>query len=232
MALWPRSGPRHSPIAAVVLTNADLDHVAGLLSLRERQPFKLLALPPVHAALAASPVFNVLAGNVVERVHARQGEMYDTSPGLKATLFPVPGKVPLYAESEEPTIGTDEGETAGILVEAGSSRLAYVPGCAALTPGLRKRLEAADVVLFDGTLFTDDEMIREGVGTKTGRLMGHVPITGDGGSLDKLRALPARTRIYVHINNTNPILIEGSPERRIVDEAGLAIARDGMEVPL
>lgn len=228
----PGSPPRHSPIAAVVLTNGDIDHVAGLLSLRERQPLRVLALEAVHAALASSPVFGVLARDRVERVAVGPGEVFQASRGLSITLFPVPGKAPLYLEGPAPEIGQTDGEVAGVLVEAGGSRLAYVPGCAAPTPALAARLRDCDVILFDGTLFTDDEMIRNRSGSKTGRRMGHAPITGDGGTLAWLQSLPARRKIYIHINNTNPILIEGSPERRILDEAGIEVARDGQEIVL
>jgi pyrroloquinoline quinone biosynthesis protein B len=104
-----------------------------------------------------------------------------------------------------------------------------VPGCAAITPALEARLSRADVVLFDGTLFTDDEMLASGTGTKTGRRMGHMPIDGEGGSLAALAGLPGR-RVYVHINNTNPIQVAGSPERRTVAAAGWEIAEDGFKI--
>ena len=112
-----------------------------------------------------------------------------------------------------------------------TTRLAYVPGAAAVTPALRERLSRADVILFDGTLFTDDEMIRTGTGAKAGRRMGHMPIDGEGGSLAALQGLSAR-KIFVHINNTNPILVDGSPERRRVEAAGWEVAWDGMEIVL
>ena len=229
-ALWPRQGLRASPIGAVVLTNGDIDHVAGLLSLRERQPFRLVALAPVHAALDANPMFSVLQGGVVERIVARPGETIETTPGVRIALRSVPGKVPLYRETEEPEIGVETGETAGVFGSAAAMRFAYVPGCAALRDPLIGRLAQSDVVLFDGTLFDDDEMIRAEVGLKTGRRMGHVPISGPGGSLDVLRRLGVRRTIYVHLNNSNPILIEGSPERRLVEQAGIELAYDGMEI--
>jgi pyrroloquinoline quinone biosynthesis protein B len=229
-ALWPREGTRDSPIGAVVLTNGDIDHVAGLLSLRERQPFRLVALAPVHAALDANPMFGVLQGGVVERVVARPGETVETTPGVRIALTPVPGKAPLYREGDKPEIGVETGETAGVFGSAGSMGLAYVPGCAILTDPLIGRLSQADVVLFDGTLFEDDEMIRAEVGSKTGRRMGHIPISGPGGSLDVLRRLGVSRTIYVHLNNTNPVLIEGSPERRAVEDAGIEIAHDGLEI--
>ena len=119
----------------------------------------------------------------------------------------------------------------GVELVAASRRLAYVPGCAAVTPALLERLARADVVLFDGTLFADDEMIASGTGTKTGRRMGHMPIDGADGSLAALAGLPGR-RIYIHINNTNPILVDGSPERRKVEAAGWEIAADGLKIVL
>jgi pyrroloquinoline quinone biosynthesis protein B len=227
--LWPREGLRHSPIMSVVLTNADIDHVAGLLSLRERQSFELIALPAVHAALAQNPIFGVISARAVPAV---PGELLQTPDGLTVELFPVPGKAPLYLEGDDPKLGSEAGETAGVLVRDGDRVLAYVPGCADLTPELLARFADADAILFDGTLFTDDEMIRAGVGEKSGRRMGHVPITGSGGSLETLSRLNARRKIYVHINNTNPVLIDGSPERLEVEQAGVEVAYDGMEIVL
>jgi pyrroloquinoline quinone biosynthesis protein B len=119
----------------------------------------------------------------------------------------------------------------GIEIRVQDRRLAFVPGAAALTPALLARLSDADAILFDGTLFTDDEMMRSKTGTKTGRRMGHVPIDGPGGSLQELADLTGR-RIYIHINNTNPVLVDGSPERRRVEAAGWEIAEDGMEIAL
>jgi len=230
-ALWPRQGLRDSPIRSVVLTNADVDHVAGLLSLRERQPFRLIALPPVHAAVRASAIFDVLAPDMVDRSFVEPGERIEVA-GLAIELFPVPGKVPLYQEGPELRIGAETGETTGVIVGHDGRKLAYVPGCAALSPSVLDRIAEADVLLFDGTLFTDDEMIRAGVGAKTGRRMGHIPISGPDGSLATLRQLKAPRKIYIHINNTNPILVEGSPERRAVEAAGFEVAHDGMEIAL
>jgi pyrroloquinoline quinone biosynthesis protein B len=229
--LWPKEA-RHSPIGAVVLTSAEVDHAAGLLSLRERHPFRLIALEPVHAALDANPMFQALDRMIVERVVAQPGQALVVTAGVSVTLVPVPGKAPLYAEGENPAVGVETGETAGAFVTAGATRLAYVPGCAALRSSLLERLAETDVLLFDGTLFRDDEMIRIGVGAKTGRRMGHMPITGPGSSLELLTALPVQRKIYVHINNTNPILIEGAAEREAVERAGFDVAADGMEIGL
>jgi len=230
-ALQPREASRHSPIAAVVLTGAEIDQIAGLLNLRERQPFALYGTSECLAAVAANPMFDALALDVVTRHAVAPGAPFQPLPGLTAELFTVPGKVPLYLERGEPDVGEETGTTVGIEIAAGDARLTFVPGAAATTPALHARLERADAVLFDGTLFTDDEMIRTGTGAKTGRRMGHMPIDGDGGSLAALADLKGR-RIYIHINNTNPIHVAGSPERRKVEGAGWEVAADGMEIVL
>ena len=230
-ALHPRDGLRHSPIAAVVLTGAEIDQIAGLLNLRERQKFALYGTRECLAAVAANPMFAALAPDVVTRHPVTPGAPFQPAPGLSAELFTVPGKVPLYLERGEPEVGGESGDTVGIEIAAGDTRLAFVPGAAALTPALHARLARAGAVLFDGTLFTDDEMIRTGTGLKTGRRMGHMPIDGDGGSLAALAGLKTR-RIYIHINNTNPIHVAGSPERRKVEAAGWEVAADGMEIVL
>jgi pyrroloquinoline quinone biosynthesis protein B len=146
-------------------------------------------------------------------------------------LFMVPGKMPLFLEDENPETAAESAVNVGVEITDGAKRLAYVPGAAAMTAALRERLVRADVILFDGTLFTDDEMIRTGTGTKTGRRMGHMPIEGEDGSLAALQGLSAR-KIFVHINNTNPILIDGSPQRGRVEAAGWEVAFDGMEIAL
>ena len=228
-ALQPNSGVRGSPIAAVVLTGAEIDQIAGLLDLREREAFSIHATREALDIVAGNPIFDALAADVVERRAVVLGEPFNVA-GIGVELFAAPGKVPLYLERE----GAQSNEAsvnAGAELSAGGRRLVFVPGAAALTPALTARLARADIVFFDGTLFTDDEMIRTGSGAKTGRRMGHMPIDGDGGSLSALAGLSAR-RIYIHINNTNPILIDGSAERRRVEAAGIEVAEDGMEIVL
>jgi pyrroloquinoline quinone biosynthesis protein B len=233
--LHPRSGTRASPIKSVLLTGAEIDQVAGLLSLRERQPFTLIATAASLDALADNPMFNVLAPEVVTRCATAPGETVHLPGGLQAVLFTAPGKVPLYLEGNlAGDLAEPASETAanvGIEISVGTARIAYVPGAAAVTATMRERLARADVVFFDGTLFRDDEMIRAGAGTKTGRRMGHMPIDGERGSLAALDTIAAR-RIFVHINNTNPILIDGSPERVQVERHGWEVAQDGMEIVL
>jgi pyrroloquinoline quinone biosynthesis protein B len=230
-ALRPRTGVRSSPIAAIVLTGAEVDQVAGLLTLRERQDFTVFATSDTMAAIDANPIFGVLAAGVVTRKIVARDQPFALPGGLAAELFTVPGKVALYLEGENPALAAETGANVGVEIVCGSRRLAYVPGAAGMTAALRARLARADVILFDATLFADDEMIVTGTGDKTGRRMGHMPLDGEDGTLAALAGLGGR-RILTHINNTNPILIEGSAERRKVEQAGFEVAEDGMEIVL
>ena len=230
-ALQPRGKMRGSPIEAMVLTGGEIDQTAGLLNLRERQPFTLFATQDTLAALGGNPMFGALAPDVVTRRAVAPGAAFMLPDGLSAELFFVPGKVPLYLEEGVVQTSLESGVNVGVEIKSGETTLMFVPGAAAITPALHERLAQADVILFDGTLFTDDEMIASGTGEKTGRRMGHMPIEGADGSLAALKGLGKR-RIYIHINNTNPVLIEGSPERRRVETAGFEIAADGLEIRL
>jgi pyrroloquinoline quinone biosynthesis protein B len=230
-ALHPKGFKRGSPIAAVVLTGAEIDQTAGLLSLRERSPFALIATAATHAAVADNPMFGALAPGVVTRRAVTPGETFSPVDGLHVELFLVPGKAPLYLEGENPETAVETAANVGVEITDGRVRLAYVPGAATVTGAMRQRFARADAILFDGTLYADDEMIRSGTGEKTGRRMGHMPIEGEGGSLAALAGLSAR-RIFVHINNTNPVLVDGSPERARVEAAGWQVATDGMEIAL
>ncbi|MFQ5785596.1 MAG: pyrroloquinoline quinone biosynthesis protein PqqB [Alphaproteobacteria bacterium] len=240
--LHPRSGLRHSPIAGVVLTNADVDHVAGLLSLRERQPLVVYATGRVQAVLRANSIFDVLAPDVVARVELALDQAVElagpdgASSGVVIEPFAVPGKVALYLEDGDAgeNFGTVAEDTIALEVRAreGGARLFYVPGCAALTAGLAARLDGAPLVLFDGTLWRDDEMIAAGVGVKTGRRMGHMSMSGPEGSIAAFADLDVGRKLFIHINNTNPVLLDDSPERAQAVAAGWEIAEDGMEIDL
>jgi len=237
--LQPQEGLRSSPIAVVVLTGGDVDAIAGLLTLRERQPLTVLATSTVHAVLDANPVFEVLNRTIVERQHLELGaatplSLPDGSPcGLLVELFAVAGKVPLYLEaSDEMPVLQEDGTTVGAAVSDGDATLFYIPGCAAMTPHLADRLRGAAAVFFDGTLWSDDEMVRAGLGPKTGRRMGHMSVSGPDGTLAAFQGLGVHRRVLMHINNSNPILLEDSPERAAVNAAGWDVAWDGMEVRL
>lgn len=233
----PRAdGPkRSSPIAAVILTNADIDHIAGLLSLRESQRFAIFATSRVHGALSANSVFNALNPNLVKRQEIIFDAPFEPLPGILITAFSVPGKVALYLEdASQSNFGTVSGDTAGLeICEAATGRkFFYIPGCAQMTQELQVRLRGAALVLFDGTLYTDDEMISAGEGVKTGQRMGHMSISGPEGSIAAFSGLGVTRRMFIHLNNTNPVLNLASAERAAVHEAGWEVAMDGMEIVL
>jgi pyrroloquinoline quinone biosynthesis protein B len=238
--LQPCDGLRSSPIAGFVLTNGDVDAIAGLLHLREGTPFALYAHEAVLNVLDENPMFEVLDRHAVPR---RTLELDVWQPlclaggeesGLEVLPFAVPGKAPLYreAESGETEMFKAEGYTLGLQIRADDSRFAYVANCAAVSDELAERLREMPLVFFDGTLFTDDEMIRQGVGKKTGRRMGHMSMDGAGGSLAFLKPLGIGRAVFIHINNTNPVLLADSPERRQIEADGFEVAHDGMEVRL
>lgn len=240
--LHPWNGLRHSPISAVVLTNGDVDHVAGLLSLRESHPFALYATERVLSVLRANSIFNVLNPRFVERRRMPLNEPVeivdrDGAPmGIVVEAFAVPGKVALYLEDAAAgsNYGTQTEDTVGVRIASsdGESECFYVPGCAAMTDDLADRLAGAALVMFDGTLWRDDEMIVAGVGAKTGRRMGHVSVSGADGAMAAFERLGVRRKIFVHMNNTNPILLADSRERAAIAEAGWEAAHDGLEIRL
>lgn len=230
-SLHPRGAARHSPIAAVFVTNADVDHLAGLLTLREQQPFLLFG-SKAALAQAEAGVFGVLNRDLVRFCPAPFEHTLDTGLGLTVTPFAVPGKVPLYLEDGAVEIGAESESTAGLVISDGKSQFFYVPGCAKIHDSLKARLAGAKLVFFDGTTYTDDEMIRLGLSNKTAWRMGHVAMNGTNGSLNLLAGVGIARKIYVHINNTNPVLIDDSAERAAVIAAGWEVAYDGMEVTL
>ena len=247
------AGARSSPIQAVVLTNGDVDHIAGLLSLREGVAFTLYATERVLGALAANSVFDVLDRRVVPRVPLPIGEPVDLSAlgaslGLPRSLpWPLPwidGRSLPGARQDCPLPRGCRGRQR-LRHARGRHRRARDPRPGRrhrllLHPRLRRRgrrplarrLAGAALVFFDGTLYADDEMIAQGLSTKTGERMGHIGMSGRDGSIAAFRSLDVKRRIFVHINNSNPVLREDSPERAEVEAAGWEIAFDGMEIRL
>jgi pyrroloquinoline quinone biosynthesis protein B len=232
----PDQRGRASPIAAVVLTSGEVDTVAGLLSLREGQPFVIHGAASTLAILDDNPIFRVLpAARVPRRAHddgatvalaTEAGEPL----GLEMELFAVPGKVPLFNETEQDPFRPDEAGTVGVrIAEPGAPALVFIPGCARVTPDLRRRLDGTALLLFDGTLWHDAEMIAAGLGPKTGARMGHMSISGPDGAIAALREVAIGRRVFIHINNTNPILLTDSPEYAETVAAGWTVAQDGME---
>ena len=230
----PPGAVRWSPVEGVVFTDAELDHTLGLALLREARLLPVWATGPVLDALSDDsrllPVTRAfsevpattLGAGVVAPLKLRDGR----HSGLTVELVPVPGSAPRFARREM------AGHTNAAVFQhvASGRRLAYVPACAAIDDALLRTLHGMELVLFDGTCFTDDEMRSAGVSDRTASAMGHQPISGARGSLPVLRELAAngRTRVmYVHINNTNPMLVRGSPQRAEVETAGIAIGEDG-----
>ncbi|KIC45554.1 pyrroloquinoline quinone biosynthesis protein PqqB [Tateyamaria sp. ANG-S1] len=222
---------RGSPIVSVVLTNGDIDHIAGLLTLREKTEFDVYATSAGLDILRSNSVFGVLDPALVAQHQIALDMPFEPVRGLTITPFAVPGKVALFLEGDTLNLEEVGEQTVGLLLDSGTSRAAYVPGCAAIPDWLLDRLGGVDLLLFDGTVWNNDDMQRTGTGEKTGARMGHVPLNGELGSLERLSGVEGR-KVFIHINNTNPILQPDSPERAEVTAKGWDIAFDGMEIAL
>ena len=231
---------RASPIKAVALTNGDVDHLAGLLNLRERQPLGIYASRRVLDTLKANRIFDILAPDLVARAElpfdaAVEIEGGGVKLGLAVEAFAAPGKIALYLEDANAAdLGTRAGDTLGLRVieTATGKSFFYIPGCAAIDGPLARRLRGAALVFFDGTLWRDNEMIEQGLIAKTGSRMGHVNMSGPQGSIASFAVLDVERKIFVHINNSNPVLDANSAERATANNAGWLIGEDGMEVAL
>lgn len=227
-----REAVRSSPIKAVVVTGFEIDQVGGLLNLREGQAFQLHATPFVLGSLQSNPIFGVLTRSCVTRHIMEPGQPFEPFEGSGIEIQPVAirGKIPFHVAERK----LQGGETVGLIIRnvGTGKRLAYVPSCAGVTPGLLREIDGVDVLLFDGTLFTDDELIGQGLSNKTGADMGHISMRGPAGAIDKLRSATVPRRIFIHLNNSNPVLRSDSRERAVVADAGWEVAFDGMEITL
>ena len=226
------AGVRHVPVEGIVATDAELDHTLGIALLREARHLQLYAtaavrrileqdsrILPVTQAFARVEVTEMALGEPVP-LRYRNGE----ASGVTVEPFEVPAGPPRFAREHQP------GHTVGLILrdqDSGGS-CAYVPGCGGLDQLLLQRLAETDLLLFDGTFWTDDELISLGIGDRRAREMDHLPVSGPGGSLALLAGLSRPRRVYVHINNTNPMLLEGSPERALVERTGVDVGADGM----
>jgi pyrroloquinoline quinone biosynthesis protein B len=230
--LLPRGAARGSSIISVMLTDGELDHITGLLSLRENEPIELRCTRRVFEwVFEANPIFAgllQLSRFRWETVENRQSTR--SRDGLSIEGRFVAGKVPTYVKTSFDNI---EGSTLSYTIGDSSSKssLLYVPAIKSISEELVRAASGCDCILFDGSFWSDDEMERRGVGTGTASAMGHVPIEGPDGSLARLSHLRAR-KVYTHVNNTNPILDESSPERRAIEQAGWEVAEDGMDFTL
>ena len=233
-ALHPAGGPdgaRVVPLQAVLLTDAELGHTLGLLLLREGGGLVLHATEATHDTLRqGTSLLEVLGAYAdVEWRPVASGEKVELADGLSYRAFPVPTDKRARFETGE----GEEGVVGYRITDGRTGRaLVYVPGAQRLTASVLEQLEGCACLLFDGTCWQDDELIRLGIAAKTSRDMGHLPISGPDGSLKQLAPLPIERKIYIHINNTNPILLEDSPERRLVEKRGLEVAADGLELEI
>lgn len=232
-ALHPRA-PRHSPIAGVVLTNGDLDHVLGLFSLRESHPIHVYATRVVREGVVANTIHKTLErfpGQVTW--HAMDLGVATEAAGLQLEAFAVAGKRPVHLEkSERPPPPSPEDSVGVVVRDAAGKRVAYVSAAASIDDAVRARIDGVDALFFDGTFWSSDELVAPGLGKARAEDMAHWPLGGDRGSVAGLAGVRAGKKIFTHINNTNPILRDGSPERRAVEDAGWIVAWDGMELAL
>jgi len=240
--LHPRFSGRHSPISGVLLTSADLDQVTGLLSLRELQSFRVFCTPSLRSILQKHN--NVFA--MLNRV-PKQAEWAEIKPGqsfplqaisgnysgLRCEVFSLGSRYPVYVSREQAAGLVPEEASVGVIIESSSGkRLAYLPAVSSLDEQLLRRLETADVLLFDGTFWSDDELVRVQGSGATANEMGHIPVSGADGSLQMLAAVRRPRKIFIHVNNTNPMLDESGPEYREARAAGWEIAEDGWRLDL
>lgn len=228
-ALHP-TGRRELPLRSVLLTNGDIDHVVGLLTLREQQKFELFATGEIHQVIADNPIFAALNPAFVTRSQISLDQEFELAKGLTAKLFAVPGKVPLYLEGDSVQTDLEGEQTVGVHLSAGGKNVFYIPGCSTMHADLRARIDGADMVLFDGTLWRDDEMVIAGLSKKTGQRMGHMSMSGPDGSLEAFADMDVKQKVFVHMNNTNPVLRPTSEEKKQVEAAGWTVACDGLEL--
>ena len=240
--LHPKAGAlRHTPIAGVILTNSEVDAVAGLLSMRESSPFTIYAHEKVLAILASNSIFNVLNEKHVRRQPISIREPFEprltdgARSGLEVLPFAVSGKSAWYLEGKaHPGGESGDGDTLGLKITDKSTDkyFYFIAACAEVTDALKAEIDGASLVFFDGTVWRDDEMIRAGLGQKTGKRMGHVAMSGEDGAIARLADLKIDRKLFLHINNSNPLLLADAPERAEAAAAGWEVAFDGMEVRL
>ncbi len=237
----PDAPLRYSPIMGVILTNADVDHTAGLINLRESQRFNLYATNRVLEVIGKNSIFNVLNPKFVKKLPIelesilKLNDTEDNFSGLSIKPFSVPGKVALWLEDESKgkNFGSVEEDTIALEVtDANNKKFFYIPACASIPEWLLTKLDNSELIFFDGTLWQDDEMIKQNVGIKTGKRMGHISMSGEEGSIEILNKINVKRKVFIHINTTNPALLEDSNERKIANENGWEIAYDTMEIML
>jgi pyrroloquinoline quinone biosynthesis protein B len=213
----------------VLLTDAELDHTLGLLLLREARQLTLYATPAVRTALCdGSGLLRTLERFCPVEWRAVIPDVgFALADGLTCRAFDVP-----TTKRDRFGSGTAHGRVVGYRLtdERRGGTLVYLPGVQALTPAVRAAIAGCDCLLLDGTCWRDDELLRLGLAARTSREMGHLPVDGPDGSLAQLPALGVGRTVYVHLNNTNPVLLQDAPERRTVEDSGMEVAVDGLEI--
>jgi len=235
--LHPTGGPRHSPISSVILTSADLDQVLGLLLLREFQSFRIYATASIRRILTEhNSMFGVLGRELAQVCwhDVVPGRQLEIEPGIWIDPIATAHRYPEYVSPQMQAFLKPEEAVLGLLISAGNggSRLAYLPALACVPDDWLDWLDGCEVLLFDGTFWTDDELSAVLRRDRSARQMGHIPVSGPDGSLETLARLKRPRKIFFHINNTNPMLDEDGPEYRAVRDAGWELAWDGMELEL
>ncbi|PYV96993.1 MAG: pyrroloquinoline quinone biosynthesis protein PqqB [Acidobacteria bacterium] len=240
LAFRPRKNGRDSPIAGVLLTSGDLDQITGLLSLRELQPFRIYCTASIRRILREDNNIFAMLNRMPQQVDwtdITPGECFCLSTvagqgsGLHCETFSLPSRYPMYVR-QSGGLSPQEASLGLIVGVSSGPRMAYLPAVPELDSSLLERLETVDLLLFDGTFWSDDELIKVLGSGATAREMGHIPVSSEVGSLQKLKALRRPRKIFVHVNNTNPMLDESSPEYREVRAAGWEIAEDGWRFDL
>jgi pyrroloquinoline quinone biosynthesis protein B len=237
--LQPSAQSRETPIAAFVLPGADLDQILGLIMLRESQPLRVYATPSIRRIIMENNIIFAMVRNQITWADVAPNQEFELASvtgaksGIKCLPFALNGNFPHYVDPQLAASLLPGDAVLGLRLESVSGkRLVYMPGAPSVEESWLAQLETADLLLFDGTFWTDDELIRiQGAG-RTACQMGHMPISGPDGSLARLAHLKRPRKVYIHVNNTNPILDEASPEHRAVRDAGCEVAHDGMEFAL
>ena len=237
-AMQPARALRDTGISAIVLMDSQVDHTTGLLSLREGLPLDVWCTSQVRDDLSSGfPLFEMLkhwnGGLNWREIHGSEQAPFTIpcAPSLELTAIPLLSNAPPYSPRRD---NPHPGDNIGVFIRdrTANKSLLYAPGLGQPDARIRNWMQQADVLLVDGTVWHDDEMIRQEVGTRTGQQMGHLAQAGEGGMIELLDSLPASRKILIHINNTNPILNEDSPERAELTAHGIEVSWDGMQIEL
>jgi pyrroloquinoline quinone biosynthesis protein B len=238
--LHPNAKSRETPIAALLLPGGDLDQLLGLILLRESQPLRVYATRAIRKIIMENNIIFAMVSKQISWDDVFPGREFElvsvngTNSGIRCLPFALTGSYPHYVSEQQAASLPADHAVLGLRLQhlSGGGTVVYMPGVPSIEESWLDHLETCDLLLIDGTFWTDDELIRIQGGGRTARQMGHLPVSGPGGSLEQLSRLKRPRKIYIHVNNTNPILDEDSPEYHQVRQAGWEIAQDGAEFEL